>query len=250
MAWLGRNWVNGQPLTNVGAALATAPANGGPGNGVGIAETYSGTGGSGYSETAAVSAANGLSVHVIVNPANLTATNTFAGFGSAGNADRYAVLDLSGTEANDPIRVIQNGGTFGGTYYNSPPANQWNSYTAVWNSGTNNLLYRDGVLLTPSAANGSAAANFPPINRIDHGQSSQVGPINILNGRLLLTMHWVRRLSALEARMLAANPWQVLKAPRRIWVPQSASTGLPTITALTPTSITSTTALQRFSRAA
>ena len=55
-------------------------------------------------------------------------------------------------------------------------------------------------------------------------------------------------VSMAEAQELSANPWQLF-APRRIWVPQSASAGLPTITAMTPTSITSTTALQRFSRA-
>lgn len=163
----------------------------------------------------------GLSAHVIINAQDLTNTNTFAGFGGTVN-DRYAVLDLSGTESNDPIRVIQNGGTFGGTYYESPLTDQWVAYTAVFNNGTDNQLYRDGVLLTPTYSAGSGAADFPQVDRLDVGQSSQGTPVNLLTGGAVYAAHWNRRLTAAEAASLNANPWQLF-APQRIFVPVSAS---------------------------
>ena len=233
-AWRDRNIVNGATLADSGSKTYEPALSG-------IAEVYDGAV-TGRSETVSgIDTSNGLSIHVIVYPTNIAQTNTFAGFGST-SATHYAALDLSGTETNDPIRVLQTGGTFGCTYYASPPTNQWNAYTAVFNSGTNNVLYRDGVLLTPSSTVGSASANFPTISRIDHGQISlNTGPANRLIGKLLLRLHWNRRLTAGEARMLADNPWQLF-APQQIIIPTPAAAVVPTLSASTyvPGSMTST----------
>jgi hypothetical protein len=185
----------------------------------------------------------GLSIHVIVNPSNLTATNTFAGFGQATGEAGYATLDLSGTESNDPIRVIHssNGSTFGGAYHNSPPTNQWDSYTAVFNGGTTNVLFRNGVQLTPSSTAGSSGVGFPNIVRVDVGQSSQGAPVNRLTGKLALAVLWNRRLSAAEALSLAINPWQLF-ASQRIYIPTATAAGYthPTLSLATATEITAT----------
>lgn len=166
----------------------------------------------------------GLSIHVIVNPSNVSETNTFAGFGLATGSAGYAVIDLSGTESNDPVRVIHssNGSTFGGAYHNSPPTNQWDAYTGVFNGGTTNVLFRNGVQLTPSFTAGSSSVGFPNIVRLDVGQSWQGSPVSRLTGKLALVVLWNRRLSAAEAFSLAVNPWQLF-APRRIYIPTPAA---------------------------
>lgn len=191
----------------------------------------------------ALDTSRGLSIHVIANPSNLTETNTFAGFGLATGSAGYAVLDLSGTESNDPIRVIHssNGSTFGGAYHGSPPTDRWDAYTAVFNGGTDNVLYRNGVQLTPSFTAGSGSVGFPSIVRLDVGQSSQGLPVNRLTGKLALVVFWNRRLSAVEALSLAVNPWQLF-APQQIIIPTPAAAVVPTLSASTyvPGSMTST----------
>jgi hypothetical protein len=61
---------------------------------------------------------------------------------------------------------------------------------------------------------------------------------------LALSAAWARTLSDEEAQSLTANPWQLF-APRRIWVPQAAITGAPTLSTAEIAAYTSTTARPR-----
>jgi hypothetical protein len=165
-----------------------------------------------------VDTSKGFSAHVLVNPANNTLTNTFIGLGT-GVTDRYVALDLSGTEAPDPVRVISNGGTFAGTSYNNnAPLNQWTSYTAVWNTGANNQLYKNGQLATPSNTFGGTGATYPTVTSFDVGQITQTVIGNRLNGQIAFAAIWRRRLSSQEAAQLAVNPWQLFAPQKRYFL--------------------------------
>lgn len=61
------------------------------------------------------------------------------------------------------------------------------------------------------------------------------------NGAIFLAAAWARVLSDDEMIALYENPWQLF-APRRIWVPQAAIAGLPTLSlpTYTPGSLTAT----------
>ena len=57
---------------------------------------------------------------------------------------------------------------------------------------------------------------------------SMLGNTQATTNRPALGLLWNRVLSADEARLIAADPWQVFE-PRRIWVPQAGITGAPSL---------------------
>ena len=61
------------------------------------------------------------------------------------------------------------------------------------------------------------------------------------DGRIFYTALFNQELAPREAQSIVENPWQLF-APRRIWVPQAAITGLPTLSlpTYTPGSLTAT----------
>jgi hypothetical protein len=165
-----------------------------------------------YESVSNVDKSAGFSAHVIVRPDNNTQTNTFIGLGTA-TSGPYVVFDLSGTEVGDPLRVISFGTSGSGTRYT--PTFDWSAYTAVWNQGSNNQLYRNGVLLTPTSSTGDG--NLPDI--VNYGVGVIVAPTagNRANARIPFAAIWRRRLSAQEALQLAENPWQLF-APQRKFI--------------------------------
>ncbi len=173
-----------------------------------------------------VNTAQGLTIHAIarISSAATSSTCTLAGFGS-GTAGHYATLDLSGTEANDPVRVIQNASSFGGKYFLAGSSSlfydRWATFTAVFDDNTaNNALYLDGIAQTPTT-NINATGTLPSINSFVVGHSFSAAPQNFFNGDIAMIAMWARKLSEAEIRSVSADPWQLF-APRQIIIPVSA----------------------------
>lgn len=181
---------------------------------------------------------------------NNTATNTLMAMPNAGVSNTYVLMDISGTEANDPVRVITyNTGTIGLVYGSQPSGqylNRWVLFGGTSLNGTNNKIHIDGAPVTPSSTAGSSVA-LGAMNRYDVGCLNTVAPSNGLNGNVAFAAIWDRVLTDAEHAALFVNPWQLF-APQQILIPTpAAAASAPTITALSAIGITATSAQPRIS---
>lgn len=101
---------------------------------------------------------------------------------------------------------------------------------AVWiagrvHSASSRDVWRNGAL----AGTNTSAINTTASDTLAVGAywDNNV-PSLYFNGAIFLAAAWDRALSDYELSSLYQNPWQLF-APRRIWVPQAAITGLPTL---------------------
>lgn len=115
--------------------------------------------------------------------------------------------------------------------------------SAFWAAGrvasaTNRDVWLNGALL--SSNNGSISTSAANVAAVGAYWNNDV-PSLYWNGAIFLAAAWSRVLSSTEMAILYQNPWQLF-APRRIWVPQAAITGLPTLSlpTYTPGSLTAT----------
>ena len=98
-------------------------------------------------------------------------------------------------------------------------------------------IYSNGKSFGAGLWGGSASATS-----VQYFSRHGGGDARTLNNSFgLLAAGWGRALSPDEVASFSANPWQLF-APRRIWVPQAAITGLPTLSLPTyvPGSLTAT----------
>ncbi len=104
---------------------------------------------------------------------------------------------------------------------------------------TNESFVTSNIRILVTVRNGRQRAYWN--GRLWHSNTLTGGftlPANLLffergNERMVyLGAAWDRALNDEEAASVSLNPWQLLE-PRRIWVPQSAASGLPTLSAAT-----------------
>lgn len=105
-------------------------------------------------------------------------------------------------------------------------------------AGTRTELFVNDVLVNDLNYSGSGELTTGTALRLmSVGLFSSLGWL----GQVALAAFWSRTLSEAELRAVRAAPWQLF-APRRIWVPQAAISGLPTLSlpTYTPGSLTAT----------
>ena len=182
---------------------------------------------------------------------NSTATNTLVAMPKTGVTNEYISIDISGTETNDPFRVItQKAGVFGIAYLTQPSGeflNRWVLFGGGSVSGTDNQIHINGVRRTPSSTAGSSGVATGQIDRFDVGVMNLLSPTNLFNGNIAFSAIWNRLLTDAEHAALYANPWQLF-APQQIYIPTPAAAATaPSITALSARLITATSAQPRIS---
>ena len=160
-----------------------------------------------------------------VGTSNLAGSNSYRQLGfDAGNRVLFNLRD-SGTN-----RSLESVSTFGaGDYVNA---------VAVSRTGAEKALFVNGALedntITATKTGGGTHVTIGA-----NGVTSSI--LNWFSGDIFLAavLPFVSRLSDSYFRDLSANPWQLF-APRRIWVPQTAISGLPTLSlpTYTPGSLT------------
>jgi len=184
---------------------------------------------------------------------NNTATNTLVAIPKIGVTNEYTMLDISGTETSDPVRVLtQKAGTYGVAYLTQPSGeylNRWVLFGGASVSGSDNRIYIDGVRKTPTSTSGSSGLDVGQVDRFDVGVINLLAPTNPLHGNVALAAIWDRLLTDAEHASLYVNPWQLF-APQQIIIPTpAAAASAPTITALSARLITATSAQPRISYA-
>ena len=176
---------------------------------------------------------------------NNTATNTLVAMPKIGVTNEYTMLDISGTETNDPVRVLtQKAGTFGIAYLTQPSGeylNRWVLFGGASVSGSDNRIYIDGVRKTPTSTFGSSGLDVGQVDRFDVGVINLLTPTNPLYGNVALAAIWDRLLTDAEHAALFVNPWQLF-APQQIIIPTPAAAGYthPTLSLATAIDVTAT----------
>lgn len=174
-----------------------------------------------------------------------TATSSLCALPSETTSNVRVLMDISGTESNDPVRVIlQNGASIGIAYLAQPSGeylNKWVLFGGGVVSGTDNRIYINGVRKTPSSTAGTSGIAFGAITRFDVGVVNSGSPQNGFVGNIALSACWDRLLTDAEHASLYINPWQLF-APQQIIIPTPAAAVVPTLSASTyvPGSMTST----------
>lgn len=196
------------------------------------------------SSAAFVPASGGFTLVVLYQYGTSLGTGEGVGVGAAGTLGHRATLYL-GTSGS--IFFDYGGATNGATRVSGSISTAAHEIVCiVATTGPGGMrLYANGRLLGSNSANPSRSAGgvYGFVVGDCYGGTAGSGARQALVGA------YEAQLPDTRAQEISAMPWSVVR-PLGIEVPQSAGGGVPTITALTPTSITSTTALQRFSRAA
>ncbi|MBK7082279.1 MAG: hypothetical protein IPH55_16665 [Betaproteobacteria bacterium] len=175
-----------------------------------------------------------ITLFALANCTNQTATNTLVALG-APNAG-FMMLDLSGTESDDPLRFyLYDGTALKQTYSFSPIYNQYVAFCGVAPPvGGTLVAYQNGVLRSHDIGANTGYV-FNSVVDVSVGSNYVVGSgaYNYLNGSVAVACFWDRALSADEVREVSLNPWQLF-APdsRRIYF--GASGGGATTTTIEP----------------
>lgn len=174
-----------------------------------------------------------------------TTTSTICALPSESTSNVRVLLDISGTETNDPVRVIlQNGASIGIVYLTQPSGeylNKWVLFGGASISGTDNRIYINGARKTPTSTAGTSGISLGAVTRFDVGITNNMTPESPFSGNIAFSAVWNRLLSDSEHARLAENPWQIF--PRRIPIPTStaaASYTHPTLSAATALEIGAT----------
>ena len=86
-------------------------------------------------------------------------------------------------------------------------------------------MYRNGVLATGAS---STYGGTPPSGSLKPSGSLRINLSGLrLNGAVSSVLIWDRELFPDEVAEVSRDPWQLFA--RRVWVPQAAITGLPTL---------------------
>jgi hypothetical protein len=115
----------------------------------------------------------------------------------------------------------------------------WHFVTVTRDSAGNSAWFVDGTAdNTASASPHNVSSGFAPMIA---AQRTTTGQQRWAQGSYALFLGHNRAISLQEHVELSRNPWQLFE-PRRIWVPQAAAAGLPTLSASTykPGTLTST----------
>jgi hypothetical protein len=169
---------------------------------------------------------------------------------STPGASRVSALFSTGGNA-DTAHEIDAGNAFG-------DANLVYFY-AYTGTATNPLLYSDGVLAVGTNPTNKTITNRTPFVLLGSYSNASAGPTNRMfcaaNAAFNATSvyahdvgafifaQWSRQLTPAESIEVTRNPWQLF-APRRIYIPTAvAAGGLPTLTSLGISGITTTGAI-------
>ncbi len=150
---------------------------------------------------------------------NQTATNTLISLGSAGSG--FMMLDLSGTESSDPLRLyVYDGTLLKQTYSYNPIYNEYAAFCGVVPPlGGTMVAYQNGVLRSHDTGE-RTGYNFNPVVNVSVGANYTSGaPSNYFNGDIAASFFWNRDLSAQEvaeiSAEISANPWQLFAPDSR-----------------------------------
>ncbi len=146
---------------------------------------------------------------------NLTATNTIIGMGSA-TAHTYALLDLSGTEAGDPFRLIIGAGATNSKLYkfsSSGHTSVVRTFVCVFESATVFRLYIGGAEVSNTATAGNGLQGLANLTHFGVGSyKSDAGDYtNKLTGGASVGAMFPVGFDASMAREISRNPWQMFR---------------------------------------
>lgn len=153
-----------------------------------------------------------------------TTTETAIGLGTA-TSGYYAVIDLSGTESGQPLRVLSaSGSNYRIQYYATVALNTWVNLIAIFDTPISYRLYLDGVLQTPTSTPTSSSYPAPVFTSFDIGVSVQGSPFNRMNGEILWGAAWQGSLPLSAVAALQQNAYQLLRPKQRdLWIPVSST---------------------------
>lgn len=178
---------------------------------------------------------------VIFEPARLTNDEAVVGMDDSGLGRNYTffVATASGDPFYAGVRSDTNAAANAISGASGAALGVPMTIAAQYESSARRSVWINGIR---RAQNTTTVASVLTPNFVSYGAGykSSVAQAGT-TGRIYMAAQWSRCLSDNELQSVCNNPWQLF-APRRIWVPQAAITGLPTLSlpTYTPGSLTAT----------
>ena len=178
---------------------------------------------------------------VIFEPARLTHDEVLVGMDDSGFGRNYVFFVAS--QGGDPfwagVRSDTNSTGNASSGASNAAVGRPQTLAGQYVSNSQRSIWIDGVKKSTNST--SLASTLTP-DFVSYGAGyKSSAPSGPTTGVIYFSAQWTRTLSDDEIVSLSGNPWQLF-APRRIWVPQAAITGLPTLSlpTYTPGSLTAT----------
>lgn len=143
-----------------------------------------------------------------------TVTATLMCLGVAAVDGNYFAIDMSGTEADDPIRAITSagvGGFLAGSVAGPTTDNTWGHCAGVFTSATSRIAYFNGTAGVAETTSSTPAG----LDRTDIGRLLYEGgvPVNYMSGRIAEPAIWNVALTAAEITSLVRGVSPLLIRP-------------------------------------
>lgn len=222
------------PLAHANSPVPTLDAWGAP------AFTYANASSQRLSNTTGVPVtAFPLTIGCWAHPTNNAITSSLVYFGDSNDSSGSVGIDISGTEANDPLRAFSGASA---SKANNTPFNTWSHFAGVFASTTSRTAYLNGVAGTTDT---TSVSGLSLTDRLDVGalfRSDYPSGVNFFAGSIGEVQIWNVALSAaLVARIADKGSrfelWYPLRS--RKWISAAGYTH-PTLSAATALEIGAT----------